>query len=80
MEDIRYGRRKSTNKSPEKSNRNDHDEQKSKNNSNYEKDGGEEKYETKVSSSSGKLFNPCPKNHMENLLSSQYSFRHFWIY
>jgi hypothetical protein len=55
LEDIKYKRRKASQESPKKS----HDEQKSKSNSNHGKDGGEEKYETKVSSSSGKLLNPC---------------------
>lgn len=58
MEDIKYKRTKASQESPEKSSRNDHDEQKSKSNSSHGKDG-EEKYETKVSSSSGKLLNPC---------------------
>lgn len=78
MEDIKYKRRKL--ESPEKSSRNDHDEQKSKSNSTHGKDGGEEKYETKVSSSSGKLLNPCIYSRMDRLLSSKYSFRNFWVY
>lgn len=48
MEDVKYNRKKENINSP----RNDHDE-------NSDHDGGEEKYDTKVTSSSGKLFNLC---------------------